>query len=109
MAVNYFVTGVWKNSESEITHVFLHKNTYEASKSTNTFNPGVKTSEAEVIRLINAGNLVMTLRWNYTNASWAIGARIEVVTRGTTHYLRSHKDSQVYDNLDNMINMDGFI
>ena len=105
---NYFITGVWKDDHKRIAHVFLHQNTHDSSTGSNTFNPGIKTLEATVVRLCKAGNLVMTLRWDYLAKTWTRGAKVEVISLDDTEYLRTHKDAMFINNLDNMINMKGF-
>ena len=82
--------------------MFLHNH----NETTNTFGPGRKAAEAEVIRLIRGQQLVRTIRWNYAQAAWYIGARVNVAA--TPPYLRTVPDATVTDNLDNLINMDGF-
>ena len=101
--MSYFITGVWKNDNGAITHVYLHQH----DLARNQFYTGQKTTEAEAIRLIRANNVVRTLRWDYASATWLIGALVQVV--GTPPYLRTVADATVIDNLDNMINMNGFI
>lgn len=99
----YYVTGVWKLS-GVITNVMLH-----SVDANNILQLGRKTTEFSAIALIEAGNTVSTLRWNYGTTSWNIGARIGVVTENGRKYLRTRADTTVSDNLDNMILMSSFI
>ncbi len=57
--MGYFISGVWKADNGNITHVFLHTH----NETTNTFGEGKKTVDAGIIRSIRAQNLVRTLRW----------------------------------------------
>lgn len=107
--IDYFISSVWKTSQDKIISVYLHRNEYDPIKNSNTFSNGVKTSENDVIRLIRQGLHIKTLLWNYQYAKWEQGAILEIVKQGNSEFLRSHKDAKIIDNLDNMINMDGFI
>src|SRR3982751_2757594 len=100
---DYYITGVWK-SDVVITDVFLHKVT-----ASNHFAQGIKKTVKTVIALVEAGSWIMTLKWNYQTERRRPGARIEVVTEFFSKYLRTVKDATVQDNLDNMINMVGFV
>jgi hypothetical protein len=96
---NYYISGVWKNSEKVITHVALHL------VNANTFNRATKTTEAEAIALIQNGHKMNTVTWSYLHASWKIGAEVLIVHEGGKKYLRTKGDSTVRDNLDNLIDM----
>ncbi|WP_017259519.1 DUF3892 domain-containing protein [Pedobacter arcticus] len=100
MAIDYFINGVWKDTQERITHVSLCKN------NSSTFSGGVKKSESEVIRLIKAGNLAHTLIWLYPD--WKIGAKVEVVSNNGREYLRTVANTTAIDNLDNCMDMKGF-
>jgi hypothetical protein len=108
-SINYFITGIWKNADQTISDVFLHRNVHDVVNNKNSFQPGIKTSEAQVIRLIKSNNGIWTLRWNYSNKSWIAGAKVEAITIGSREFLRTHKDAQIVDNLENMINMMGVL
>lgn len=98
---DYYVTGIWKTSDgTKISHVHLHTVDKEGK-----FYLGKKTTESETIELINSGKKIQTLRWNYTNPGWMIGADIHVSGTETNAYLRTDPDAQVSDNLLHMINM----
>jgi hypothetical protein len=103
---NYFITGVWfqdNDRAKRITHVFLHRNTADG------FEPGVKAPEEDVIKLLGENQTVMTLRWDYSKRSWFRGASVGPVPFAGRVVLRTHKDAQIEDNLDNMIKMNFFI
>ena len=103
---NYFISGVWftkSTSSKRISSVFLHRNTETG------FEKGIKTSEADVIKLLKGKSTIMTLRWDYSAASWKKGAYVGYETLQNVEILRTHKDATVTDNLDNMIDMDALI
>lgn len=99
----YFISGVWKDIDKRITHVLLHE-TNEGN-----YRPGTKKTEAAVIRLINLGNDVSTITWNYDQACWYVRMDVMVVTRFGLNYLRSHQNGTVNDNLDNLIDLEDYI
>jgi len=97
----YYVSGVWKNVNNVITHLYVHP------VNGTTLLHGVKNTEAEVINLINNGHVLNTMRWNYQTAQWAMGAKIIVVVdrSSSRSFVRTVPDAQVIDNLDNIINL----
>jgi hypothetical protein len=99
---NYFISGVWKDAEGSITHVFLH------GKLESGFTAGIKTTEANVITLLKQEQVIKTIRWNYQFRQWNVGAVVEVIREGKKAYVRTVKDTAVSDTLDNMIVMNGF-
>ena len=94
--VDYFITGVWKDKNGNITDVCLHKNTKDG------FQHGIKTSENIVIKLINDGFIVKTLVWNYP--SWKQKAEVFVVQ----NYLRTKPNDTEKDKLDSLIDMNAY-
>ena len=98
---DYLISGVWfsANGSKRVTHVLLHKDTDSG------FELGQKKTEAEVIKLIDAGYSVKTAIWNYKSAGLSEGAEVGYEEKGTQKILRTHKDGTVTDNLDNMLNM----
>ena len=105
---NYFISGVWKDTQDRITYVMLHEITNGTATSTFNFAKGEKTSEAEVIKLIKKNHLVHTLLWKYPR--WVTGAQVKVVPLPNgNEYLRSNPDKLATDNLDNLIRMTAFI
>ncbi len=97
----HIITGVWKDSQKRITHVYLHTVNPKGG-----WNLGQKTTEAEAIKIVETlGNSVITKRWSYQNADWYDGAVVKVVKEGNNKYLRTVADAQISDNLDNMIRM----
>lgn len=100
-AANFFISGVWKNSTGNITHVHLHK-----VNENNSFDIGKKVSESEVIKLLKLKNTIMTIIWQYPN--WTLGASVEVVQSQFGEYLRTNRDKTAKDNLDNLIKMESF-
>lgn len=101
---HFFISGVWKLN-GIITDVFVHP----YNPTTNTFSPGTKVSEANVIESIRNGNIYQTLNWNYSGISWRKGAIVVVIREGNKDYLRTSKDVAVENNLDNLINLQGFL
>jgi len=93
---DYFITGVWKDKNGNITDVYLHKN------GENGFEKGIKTPENSVILLIKQGKSIKTLIWNYP--TWKQKAEIIVVQ----DYLRTKPNGTEKDNLDNLIDMNAF-
>lgn len=100
MAINYYINGVWKNSSKVITHVSLCAN------NAGNFSGGIKTAEADVVRLIEARNIVYTLVWIYPG--WTTGANVEVVHSNGSKFLRTVSNATTKDNLDNSLDMSGF-
>lgn len=96
---NYLISGIWMDKNEVITHVMLHRD------DDATMTLGEKTSVANVISKIKNNYTVMTIRWNYLWMRWSPGAQVIVVKEGTTEYLRTKKDSETIDNLDNLIDM----
>lgn len=96
----YFVTGVFKDAKKVITHLALHQ-----VGENNIFQVGKKTSVADAVSLIDSGNQLSTIRWDYKDASWHHGAKIIVVKDGLTRFVKTVPDAQLIDNLDNMINL----
>lgn len=94
--VDYFITGVWKNPNGNITDVFLHEN------GESGFKKGIKASEKSVIQLINKGKSIKTLIWNYPD--WKQKAEVIVVQ----DYLRTKPNGSEKDNLDNLIDMNAY-
>jgi hypothetical protein len=94
--IDYFITGVWKDKNGNITDVFLHKN------GESGFEKGIKAPEKSVIELINKGKSIKTLVWNYP--SWKQKAEVIVVQ----NYLRTKPNSTEKDNLDNLIDMNAY-
>ena len=98
---DYLISGVWFSSGSSkrITHVFLHVDTKDG------FNSGVKKTEAEVIKLIDAGYSIKTMDWNYQGGVFDIGEDVGYEEKGNQKILRTHRNGTVIDNLDNLLNM----
>ncbi len=93
---DYFITGVWKEKNGNITDVILHENGKDG------FEKGIKKSEKFVIQLIKQGNSVKTLIWDYPD--WREKAEIIVVQ----DYLRTKPNGSQKDNLDNLIDMNAY-
>lgn len=103
---DYLISGIWQtttNNSTHISYVFMHVDTEDG------FKKGVKTSRAEAIRLLKAGKTMKTMQWNYSKATWNMGADVGYLEIDGIEYLRSHKDKTVNDNLDNLIPMDHFL
>lgn len=97
-SANYVISGVWKNSDNNITHVMLH-----SVNEGDSWNLGEKTSEASTIALIKSGNIIRTIVWNYPD--WTIKSRVTYVQAFEKEYLRSEANATKKDNLDNLISM----
>jgi len=104
MTIDYVISGIWKNEEGTLESVFLHTIT-----PNNILSSGTKISEERMIEIIKENKKAMTVRWDYETAKWKLGANVEVVASGSKEFLRSVKDASVADNLNKMINMDGYI
>jgi hypothetical protein len=103
---DYLISGIWKTENGNstyISHVMLHQD------SETTIYKGIKTSRADVIKLLDSGKTVKTITWNYTSGSFRAGEFVGTVTVDNVRYLRSHQDGKVTDNLDNLIKMAFFI
>ena len=98
----YRISGVWfsETPKRHISSVNLH------SQYTDGVGRGSKATKDYVVNLINTGNTVTTMQWNYATARWKFGAVVEVITVNGVNYLRTVRDATVSDNLENMINMD---
>ena len=94
---NYFISGVWKDSE-RITHVMLHN-----AKPDDSFDSGVKVSEKYVIRLLKNGERACTIIWRYPG--WFTGAEVDYVEFDNNEFLRTDQNDTAVDNLDNLISM----
>lgn len=97
---NYKISGVWKNSNNEITHYAFHEIV------TSGITRARKVTKAEAIRLLESGNKAITWIWNYTQAKFIDGELVEVVNRSSGKYLRSNPDNTTTDNLLHLINFD---
>lgn len=96
---DFFISGVWKNSNDRITHVLLHNVTTDTS-----FNRGIKKTESEVIMLLKSGQVIFTIKWIYPN--WSLGTKVMIVNDQNGEYLRTIPNAQTQDNLDNLIRME---
>ena len=99
---DYFITGVWKDSQKRITHVFLH-----TVSENNTFDKGVKNTEADTISLLKRNYIIRTITWSYPN--WANGAAVLYESRNGNEFLITERNTTTKDNLDNSIPMDHLI
>jgi len=98
-ACDYYITGVWKDKDKRITDVLLHPVTETG------FKAGKKNSRTSVVALIEQGNAIRTIVWNYSTAKWDVGAIVDVELVGSMKYLRTHPDSTTENNIDNLISM----
>ena len=102
---DYLISGVWKvqvNESKRISHVMLHKDN-EAFLET-----GIKKTEQEVISLLKEGKKIKTIRWDYDRKIWIQGANVVFETQNNKEYLRSVKDTEEKNNLENLISMSAF-
>src|SRR5690606_10547869 len=97
-SANYVISGVWKDSNENITHVMLY-----SVNDGDSWNMGEKTSEASTITLLKRGNVIRTIVWNYPD--WTIKAKVTYVQAFGKEYLRSEANATIKDNLDNLISM----
>lgn len=97
---DYLISGVWKEN-NEITHVLLHVD------NGGDVVYGTKVSANQVIALIERGSTVKTIKWDYKDANWRIGASVTVIQGAYRKFLRTVADAQTSDNLDNMFPMNG--
>lgn len=95
---HYFISGIWKDSKDNITHVLLH-----SVSDGDSFKHGVKTTELEAIHLIKNNHILYTITWSYPG--WTLGAKLTYVSSGGYEYLRTIQNSTPKDNLDNSIDM----
>ena len=101
----YRISGVWKDSNSVITHYAFH--TVNEDSTVTRANKITKTKAIELLE--TKGNSAVTWIWNYTSAIWNIGANVEVINGSNGKFLRSIHDNKVIDNLYHLINSDWFI
>jgi len=97
-SANYVISGVWKDSKDNITHVMLHP-----VNDGDTWSMGDKTTEANTIELLKKGYIIKTVVWNYP--SWTIRSRVTYIQGIGKEYLRSEANATPKDNLDNLISM----
>ena len=100
---NYFISGVWKNNQNDITHIYIHDDL-----PNNVFGFGRKITVTQGINLLNNGNTLQMLDWNYTTATWQAKDFVTVVNAANP-YLRSHKNNVINDNLDNALNYQAIV
>lgn len=100
---DFFITGVWKDSQKRITDVMLHAVNDDGSFKSR----GSKTSKTGVIGLLKSKKTVMTLTWGYPG--WNHGAHVTYETVNGQEYLRTVPNSLTKDNLDNSFPFDQFI
>lgn len=97
----YRISGVWKNSESLITHYAFH------TVITTGVTRAKKITKSDAIKLLEIkGNTAKTWIWNYTRMNWENGENVEVVNSPDGKYLRSNPNDQTRDNLRHLINFD---
>ena len=97
-SANYLISGVWKDSSDNITHVMLHP-----VNDGDSFSMGVKTSEGDTIALLKKENIIKTVVWGYPG--WSIKSKVTYVQSAGKEYLRSDANATTKDNLDNLISM----
>lgn len=97
----YGISGIWKNSDDEVTHFAVHE-----IKLKKALNPE-KISKVDTIDLLeNKENLAYTLVWNYKNAMWKVEQEVSVIIGENEKYLRSDPDDKITNNLSHLINYD---
>jgi hypothetical protein len=100
---NYYVTGVWKSLQNEITDLKIHP--VNGPK----LQPGRRTSENSVLSMYSHGDRFETIVWNYITAEWDLGQVVQPVINRISgrSYLRTVHDGKVTNNLDNIIDLNG--
>jgi hypothetical protein len=102
----YYVSGVWKDGQKQISHLFTHL----VDTQENSFGPGTKRTEQEIMTMYAQGDRFNTIVWHYGSGSWTIGENIKPVLKRTGGaYLRTEKDGVTNDNLDKIVNYEGVI
>jgi len=92
---DYYISGVWKDSQERITSVMIHP-----VSDDNSFNTkGIKTSKVDTIALLKNKKRIMTITWNYP--AWNRGAYVTYEATNGQEYLRTVPNSTTKDNLDN--------
>lgn len=102
---DFFISGVWLSSDNtNVTDVLLHSvnNRLEFSK-------GIKTSEENVIDLLDDGKLIRTIAWNYVSASWKERVNVIVQQNGMTRSIRAFPDTLLLDNMLHLIRMNNLM
>lgn len=97
-SANYVISGVWKDSNDNITYVLLH-----TVNDGDSWNMGEKTSQTSTIALLKKGNVIRTIVWNYPH--WVIKSKVTYIETFGKEYLRSEANATTKDNLDNLISM----
>ncbi|WP_312824887.1 DUF3892 domain-containing protein [Epilithonimonas sp.] len=98
---HYAISGVWKDSNSVITHYAVHT----VNIAENTFRKAKKYTKAQAVQLLdNSLNSARTLIWNYSTERWNWGSKIDVVGSNSNRYLRTIQDSTERNNLAHLIN-----
>ena len=100
---DYYITGVWKDSQGRITNVMLHV----VNEDNGFRSKGTKTSKADTITLLKNKKLIMSLTWNYPG--WNQGAYVTYENVNGQEYLRTVPNHTTKDNLDNSFPFDQFI
>ncbi|MDB4926326.1 DUF3892 domain-containing protein [Mucilaginibacter sp.] len=102
---DYLISGAWfaeTATSKYISHVMLHVDNDEAG------GVGHKRTKDEVIMLLKNNKTVCTIKWNYSDSSWSLGAWIGFESVDGIEYLRSHPDNSIANNLDNSLPMAAF-
>ena len=97
----YRISGIWKDTNNVITDYAFHT-VNEGSTSRAT-----KKSKAQAISLLEIkGNEAVTWIWNYLEANWKVGEKVQVINGASGKYLRSNPDNKLTDNLEHLIDFD---
>lgn len=98
---DYYITGIWMSADKRsIAYVKLHR--FDASEG---LQPGVKTSDTEVIRLLENGNRIRTAIWDYARAKWFGKVEVVVGELNGVKFLRTVPDDVEANNLLHLIHM----
>jgi len=100
---DYVITGVWFSTfpHKHIAFVRLHEDLTNDLKY-----PGLKVSKTEAIGLLKKGKTIVTAKWNYSSATWTMGAKVDYFKHlDNIEYLRTDPDTDKTNNLDNSIDL----
>ena len=100
---HYYISGVYKNEKDDVTHVLLH-----LDAGHHKFYNGIKETAKTVMEMLDSGDTIQVISWNYSSAHWYVQDFVKVVN-GKKKYLRSHKNGVITDNLDNLVNLAGIV
>ena len=97
----YRISGVWKNSNNEITHYAFHTVGKEITSR------AYKKTKAQAIKLLETkGNSATTWVWNSYMGYWKIDEDVTVLQGDNGKYLQSNPKNTLSNNLAHLIDYD---